>query len=136
MTRTKNVARDRYTVFWNRAMQYDESLKGAFENGAYDAAVSHAVHCAISAIDAVSVLRIGKRSSAQNHNEIAILLKETKTHDESEKGKIIESLSRLIEMKAIAEYEDKPMSKSDAEKAMNQCRKVFAFAEEEIDRKG
>ena len=132
MTRMKSVSRDRFAVFWRRSGQYRDSMRGSFSKGAYDACVSHAVHCAISAMDAVTVLRIGKKSSAQNHNEIVLLLKDTKSLNESEKGKIIDSILRLIDMKTLAEYEDKAMSKADAEKAVNHCTKVFDFAKTEI----
>jgi HEPN domain-containing protein len=133
MTRTKSVSREKYEVFWKRARQYQDSMEDSFSRGAYDACVSHAVHCAISSIDAITVLRIGKKSSAQNHNEIVMLLKDTRTHDESEKGKIIDSIFRLIEMKTLAEYEDKSMSKGDAEKAVDFCKKVFNFGKDEIE---
>mgnify|MGYP001373150931 CR=1 FL=1 len=133
MTRTKTVSRERYTVFWNRAKQYHDSMGESFARGAYDACISHAVHCAISSLDSVSVRLIGKKSSAQNHNEIVLLLKEEKTSQESEKSRVIDATLRLIDMKSVAEYEDRAMSKADAEKAVVLCNKVHSFAEKEIE---
>lgn len=133
MTRTKTVPRDRFMVFSNRAKQYHDSMDVAYQKDAYDACVSHAVHCAISSLDALSVKLIGKKASGQNHNEIVLLLKEEKITQELEKTRIIDAMLSLIEMKRVAEYDDKAMSKADAEKAMNLCRKVFAFAEKEIE---
>lgn len=135
MTRVKFVSRERYNVFLNRARQYKSAMEASYEQGDYDACIGSAVHCIIAVVDAISVLVLGKKSSAQNHNEIALMLKEIKTSNESEKAKTCDLLLQIIGMKTLAEYEDKNMSKAEAEKAKRICEKVYTFVVDEIEKR-
>lgn len=135
MTRVKFVSREKYIIFLKRAEQYRNAMKTSYEHGDYDATVGSAVHCTISVIDAISVLVLGKKSSAQNHNEIVILLNEIKTTDESEKSRVRGFVVQIISMKTLAEYEDNNMSKANAEKTMHLCEKVYVFIDGEIQKK-
>jgi len=132
MTRTKEVSRDRYKVFIERAGQFYESMLHSFSNGDYDACVSSAVHCGISASDALAVLKLGRKSAAQNHFEAVLLLKEAKVSEEAEKSRMCDKLQELLKLKMLAEYEDRSLSKAEAEKAKALCEKVFAFVKKEI----
>jgi HEPN domain-containing protein len=132
MGRVKAVSRDRFAVFLGRARQYLDSMDGALGRGDYDACVGNAVHCAISALDVLAVKMLGRKSSGQNHTEAFLLLKEIKALQESEKSKVSDAALELIGMKTAAEYDDKAMSKADAEKAARLCRRVFGFAEKEL----
>ncbi len=134
MTRTRIVSRERYKVFMSRAEQFREAMNFSMSNGDFDACVSNAVHCGISASDALTVLKLGKKSAAQNHIEAVILLKEVQTSDDSEKAKVCDRLQELINLKTPAEYDDRAMSKSEAEKAQRLCNKVFDFVKKEMEK--
>jgi len=133
MPRTKEVPKERFKIFKDKAGEFYTSMEDAFDRGNYDACVSNAVHCAICIVDALTVSRLGKKSSAQNHIEAALLLKETKTSDENEKARMLPRLHALLELKTLAEYEDRTMSKSEAEKAIGHCNKVYAFIKRELE---
>lgn len=127
MTRVKFVSREKYSVFLKRAAQYHTTMESAYNTGDYDACVGSAVHCTISIVDAISVRMLGRKSSAQNHMEIVLMLKEVKTTNEMEKARVCDMLPRIIEMKTLAEYEDRNMSKADAEKTKQTCEKIYTF---------
>ncbi|MFH0884952.1 MAG: HEPN domain-containing protein, partial [Candidatus Micrarchaeota archaeon] len=117
-----------------RAKQYYTSMEDAYGKGNYDACTGNAVHCAISAVDAFTVMKLGRKSSAQNHNEIILLLKEARTTDEAEKARVCEKLYELLSMKTIAEYDDRQLSKADADRARTLCEKIYSFLESEVER--
>ncbi|MBI5223955.1 HEPN domain-containing protein [Candidatus Micrarchaeota archaeon] len=134
MSRTKNVSREKYVNFIDKSEQFYDSMKDAVDRGNNDAAVAAAVHCAICYVDALTVLRLGKKSSAQNHIEAAILLKETKTSDESEKSRVCVKLMELLELKTPAEYDDRKLSKAESESAVNSLEKIRKFIKTEIEK--
>jgi hypothetical protein len=134
MTRTKNVSKEKFTIFRDKAREYYETMKAAYDEGNYSASVANAVHCCICITDAFTVIRLGKKSSAQNHIQAVILLKDARSSNESEKTKVADKLHELIEMKTPAEYEDRKMSKTEAEKAKSLCDKIYSFMKYEIER--
>jgi len=134
MIRTRNVSRERYTYFWDKAVEYYVTMKDAYEKGNYNAGVSNAVHCAICSVDSFTVYRLGKKSSGQNHTEAVLLLKDARSSDESEKSRVCDKVLQIIDMKTPAEYEDRKMSKAECEKAMNLCEKIHSFIRGEINR--
>jgi len=134
MMRTRDISRERYTYFRDKAVEFYETMKDAHEKGNYDACVANAVHCAICSVDAFTVLRLGKKTAAQNHAEAVNLLKEARSSDESEKSRVCDKVLILIEMKTPAEYEDRKMSKAESEKAKNLCGKIHSFLMNEIKR--
>lgn len=125
MTRTKITSREKYSVFEDRALQYYDSMHEAFENGRYEVCASNAVHCTICVVDAMCVLKLGKRSAGQNHVEVISLLKEVNLSDEQEKTRICNCLYELLQLKTPVEYGDKKTSKAVAEKAMHLCKKIY-----------
>jgi len=130
--RSREVSREKYVHFRDKAVEYYETMKDAHEKGKYNACVSNAVHCVICSVDAFTVFRLGKKSASQNHAEVVLLLKETRTSDESEKSRLCQKVLQLIEMKTPAEYEDRKMSKAESEKAVSLCEKIHSYILGEI----
>lgn len=134
MTRQKSVSRDRYGIFEHRADEYYEMMEEAYKKKKYEVCASNATHCAISSVDALSVLALGRKSSGRNHNEAILLLKEIKATNEEERAKISNCLYELLELKTPVEYGDKETSKATAERAMHLCKKIYLFVTEELDK--
>jgi len=134
MTRKKDVSREKYSNFRDKAEEFYEGMWREFKAGGYNNCVAMAVHCAISYVDSFTVFRLGKKSSAQNHAEAINLLKECRTSKESEKSTICSKLYQLIEMKTPTEYQDRKMSKEEAERAKNLCSKIRSFLKYELQR--
>ncbi len=138
MTRLKIVSRERYTIFKEKAEGFYEGMLSEFSLAAHDSkrynnCVSMAVHCAISWVDALTVYRLGKKSADSNHASAIILLKEARTSNEEEKARICQHLYTLIEMKTPAEYEDRRISKAEAEKSVQLCKKIDHFIRNELE---
>lgn len=139
MTRTKTVSREKYAGFRDKAEAFYSGMVAEYGAAAqdprrYNNCVTMAVHCAISWVDALTVFRLGKKSSDSNHAAVILLLKEARTSDDAKKAGICDHLYHLLEMKTPAEYEDRRTSKADAEKAMHLCKKIHSFVKYELQR--
>jgi hypothetical protein len=130
----RSVSHEKFIVFRDKAEEYYQTMKDAYDRNHYSACVANAVHCCICITDAFTVIRLGKKSAAQNHIEAVTLLKEARATDEAEKSRISDKLHELINMKTPAEYEDRKMSKAEAEKAKSLCEKIYLFLKYEIQR--
>jgi hypothetical protein len=128
MSQFKIVPKEKWSVFWHRAAGFHKAMQ---KEESTDVVVSNAVHCAISAIDALSVLKNGKKSSGEHHNALFII-KEIRTSDDAERSRIISKLQNLIPLKSKGEYEDINPSSKDAEKAVDLSRDIFNFVEKEL----
>ena len=136
MARERIIEKWKYSIFWKRANQFIESMRDNLERKRNMPCVSDAAICAIASIDCLAVYMIGKKSSAQSHQEAAFILKEIKTSDDTQRNRIGNSLTELLEIKAIGQYEDQEPSWSDTEKAVRSCEKIFKFVENELKKAG
>jgi HEPN domain-containing protein len=128
MSLFKIVSKEKWIAYWIRAAGFHKAMQ---KEESTDVAVSNAVHCAISAIDALSILKNGKKSSGEHYNSLS-LIKEIRTSDDAERSRIISKLQELIPLKNKGEYGDTNPSKKDAEKALDLSRDIFNFVEKEL----
>ncbi|MCK4319893.1 HEPN domain-containing protein [Candidatus Micrarchaeota archaeon] len=138
MTRTKNVSREKYVGFMEKAEAYYDSMLDEFEEAAqnparYNSCITMAVHCAISWVDALTVSKLGKKSSDSHHAAASILLKDIKASDEEKKSRVRRHFYNLMEMKTPCEYEDKLPSKANAKQAVRLCEKIRDFVKKELE---
>lgn len=98
----------------------------------WNSCVITAIHCAISAIDALTVNRVGLRSAGDSHGDVVLLFSELGL-DKSELDSKRQQLLSLLDVKNIAEYNDRLMTEADAEKAMKHCDRIYAWVKEKID---
>lgn len=88
------------------------------------AATSLAIHAAINAADAVTGHRIGRRAAGQDHAEGRRLLREA--------GKdgvdLDKDLSRLLPLKAKAEYEPDEVPLNEARRAVERAKRCVLVA--------
>ncbi|MBI5227997.1 hypothetical protein HY988_05400 [Candidatus Micrarchaeota archaeon] len=139
MTRLKVVSREKYVIFKEKAEAFYDAMLSEFNfaaqnPGRYTTCVSSAVHCAISWVDALTVYKSGKKSSDSNHASAIILLKGIPTSNDQERARICQHLLTLIELKNPSEYEDRRISKAEAEKAVQLCKKIDRFIRDELQR--
>lgn len=71
---TRDVDKSAATNFLGKAQQFSRAMLDSQSNGDWDAAGPNAVHCAISANDAVLVFTKGIRSASSKHDDSAMLL--------------------------------------------------------------
>ena len=90
----------------------------------------NSIHCCIAACDAMCVYFLGKRHSGENHNDAATLFKTIKSTDEysTNANRII----RILRMKNMAEYEDRLVYKSEAEKIFKNRERFWGFVNKNL----
>ncbi len=102
-------------------------MKTAFAGENWNMAVIAAVHCGISAADALTVKYLGIRNSGSRHESVIKLVGRLNLPDIGKKN---QQLSNLLRIKSTAEYEEKFMSKSDASDAFRDAERFYKWVKE------
>lgn len=127
---SKKVSRERYAIYWGKAMEFFEAMVDAAQKQNWNAAGLAGVHCCISATDALLVKHAGVRSSSDSHQDVVGLL-QAKIRD-AEVAKQAKRLGEVLAQKNLIEYIDKSYTEKDAlplkmsvERYMDWVRKVL-----------
>lgn len=99
----------------------------------WDVAVSNAVHAAISMADALAVYHLGLRSAARDHDE-SIQLLYSLSLDRMELQRNAKHLTDLLDVKSLAEYEERRMTADDAEAAIKKSKRFRDWAKTKLPR--
>ena len=124
---TVNVALSFYKNFLKKAEECHTGMNSAFANDNWNMAVIAAVHCGISAADALTVKYLGVRNSGSRHEAVIKLLSKLNLMDIGKKN---QQLSNLLRIKSTAEYEERLMSKSDASDALRDAERFYKWVKE------
>ncbi len=124
---TVNVASSFYKNFLKKAEECHAGMNAAFAIDSWNLAVIAAVHCGISAADALTVKFMGVRNSGSRHESVIKLLSKLNL---PEIGKKNQQLSNLLRIKSTAEYEERLMSKSDASEALRDAERFYKWVKE------
>ena len=119
-----------YGNFLHKAQQFSRAMNQALNKGDWDAAGLNAVHCAISANDALLVALTGVRSASTRHADSAGLL-ESKVSTPGVKS-AVNQLKRLISKKNLIEYERRIFSKSEASNTVRDAGRFLEWVERTI----
>jgi hypothetical protein len=121
------VERPRARVYLLKATECFESMQQAMAAGRWSAAGLNAVHCAISACDAVLVYYTEQRSAGPEHEEAAYLLSGLLKVPEA-KSKA-ETLRRIVHEKHVIEYEDRAFSAHEAAEIAKLTDRFYRWAQ-------
>ncbi|HVF19306.1 MAG TPA: HEPN domain-containing protein [Mycobacteriales bacterium] len=110
----------------NKAHQFHAAAQFSLDSGNYDAAASDAVLAGIRAADAICVARLGASSRAKQHAAAIGLLKGAGV----EGRRAATLLSRLLELKAKAQYDTIPVTADAARRAVESAQKLLDLARE------
>ena len=124
--RIRPVEKAQYVVFLDRAEKFVAMASAAPTRGRYQAAVSNAVHAAIAAVDAASILRAGVRSASQRHEDAVHILGMLRL-PESELEPRARQLRRLLGLKTKAEYADGLVTAREAEDSVQDAELLVAW---------
>ena len=88
------------------------------------------IHSWIAACDAICVYFLGKRHSGEDHSSVVNLFKTIKQNEtiNTNANRII----RILRIKNMAEYEERLVYKTEAEKALKDCERFFEFVKGEL----
>lgn len=112
-----------------KAEEYVTAATAELAAGRTIAATSLAIHAAISATDALTGARLGRRAAGQNHDEALTLVRDAGPDGVA----VAKDLSRLLPMKTKVEYEPEDVAKSVAAKAVERARRCVDVARRVVD---
>jgi len=124
------------SLFKNYLRRSEECLDTALESlrtGRWNTAVINAVHCGISACDALTVFMLGVRHAGERHED-AISLFQTVSLPKDVLTAKSRQLSRLLGIKNAAEYEERLMSENDAREAVRDAERFFSWVKEYLSK--
>jgi HEPN domain-containing protein len=126
--RTRSVDKFLFKNYLAKAREFNQAAKTAYENGMYNAAVVNAVHCAVNAVDALTVFYKGVRHAGERHED-AVTLLQTLPVEREDINKKSRQLSRLLSIKTAAEYHETLLTKKDAGSALKDSKRLIEWAE-------
>ena len=126
--RTRDEDPAKAPIFWQRAREYRESMHDSLGKDHWEAAAGAAIHCMVSAGDAVTVALSGSRCAAQDHGGApTVLLEKAATVADVEKATT--RLSKALSIKSRVEYEGKRTTRKDAESLETHAERFFNWAQ-------
>lgn len=114
--RTRDVSKSFYSNYLKRAEECFHAAENSFNNQEWNAVSINAIHSCIAACDAMCVYFMGKRHAGENHNDAVTLFKMIKSTEEISIN--ANRISRILRIKNMAEYEERLVYKSEAEKVL------------------
>ena len=129
--RTRDVTKSLYTNYLKRAEECLHASKNSFANQKWNAATINAIHSCIAACDAICVYFLGKRHAGESHNDAVNLFKTIKAGDELVNTNA-NRLIRILSIKNMAEYEERLVYKSEAEKALKDCERFLEYVKKQL----
>ncbi|MFC1808148.1 HEPN domain-containing protein [Candidatus Omnitrophota bacterium] len=129
--KTRDVAKSFYSNFLKRANECFHAAQNSFSAGEWNAATISAIHSCIAATDAMCVYFLGKRSASEKHDDAVKLFKMTKSGNENINTNAAR-IERTLRIKNMAEYEERLVFRSEAEKVLKDCERLLEFVKKEL----
>lgn len=123
--RTRPATKGDARLYMGKAEQFCAAMEELLASRLWDAAGLAAIHCGISAGDAVLAYRGGVRSAGQDHRATVDLLKQTVGPAADDAAK---HLRRLIDKKSLVEYEQRRLIEPGATALGEHARRFLAWA--------
>ena len=120
----REVEKNNYTVFLNRANQLYFMLRYAHQKEYWAALGVNAVHCVISLNDAITVYALGKRHAGEDHTTAGELLYRVGFEGAEAQSK---NFSRIIAKKSAIEYEERDFRQADALDILKQVERFYQW---------
>ena len=128
--RTRDVEKSLYINYFKRAEECLRGAKNSFNNQEWNAATISAIHSCIAACDAMCVYFLGKRHAGENHNDAVALFKTIKYGEGINTN--ANRITRILRIKNIAEYEERLIFKSEAEKVFKDSERFFDYVKKQL----
>lgn len=128
--KTKDVRKSLYSNYLKRSEECLHAARNSFNFQEWNSSTISAIHSCIAACDAICVYFLGKRYSGEDHSAAVNLFKTIKQNET-----INTNANRIIKIpriKNMAEYEERLVYKTEAEKALKDCERFFEFVKGEL----
>ncbi len=130
--KTRDVPKSQYANYLKRAQECLIAAQLTCEREEWNSSAINSIHAVISLADAMCVYFLGKRHSGENHNDAAGLFKSIK--DDEDTSANANRIIRVLRMKNMAEYEERLVSRAEADKILKDAQRLFEFVEKRIVR--
>ncbi len=123
--KTTKVERSNYSNYLKKSKEFYETMLQSQKEKRWNAVGLNAVHCAISAADALLVFHIGQRSIDPDHRTVAELMSNSLSIPEANSKSMI--LQKIITQKNLIEYEQRPFSEKEAELIIKHTERFYSW---------
>lgn len=130
--RMRAVNQSEYTGYWNKAEEFFEVMEHAHKNRMWSAVGLNAVHCVISASDALLVKFQGIRAAEDDHMRALELLASSSIVGID---KQVATVRRIIAKKNIIAYESREFRESEALDILKQAERFYRWAFEILNKR-
>jgi len=128
--KTRKIERSKYVVYLKKAEEFYRTMLEAKREKRWNAVGLNAVHCAISACDAILVFYLGIRSSSEQHEDVINLLSSiSNISNGTEKSK---TLANILAKKNLVEYEDRDFLENEAETLTKLTTRFFDWVKDRL----
>lgn len=128
--KTRDVPKAQCSNYLKRAEECLNASRTACEREDWNSSAINSIHAVISLADAMCVYFLGKRHSGENHNEAAKLFKSVKDDDDTATN--TNRISRVLGMKNMAEYEERLVTRSEAQKMLQDAERLAEFVKKRV----
>lgn len=129
-SKTQDVSKASFVNYLKRAEECLCAARRGYDDRQWNACAINAIHSCIAACDAMCVYFLGKRHSGEDHNGAAGLFKTIKNNDEMNTN--ANRIARILRMKNMAEYEERLVFESEAEKMLKDCERLWEFVKSRL----
>ncbi len=126
----KKIENSKFTVYYKKAQDFYQTLLKVYLDQNWHSVGLEAVHCAISATDALLVYSCGLRCSSQNHLDLVDLLIARLKNNEVKN--YTNNLVRILEMKNLVEYEDRLFTMNEASDILKRTERYFNWIKKQL----
>jgi HEPN domain-containing protein len=121
--RSERLPKEKAWIYLQKAEDFGVAMRASLEECAWHGATVTAVHCVISACDAVCVHALGERSRGESHDQLTLLLKRVGVAVEQ-----IRQVAAVLQMKNVAEYDARVILPDAARDAVKRAERVLGWA--------
>lgn len=125
----EKISKDLFAVYLEKANEFYKLMKSAQDQFLWNGVGLNAVHCAISASDALTTFYLGERSRSAKHEDVVILLKRIPLEEMGEK---IRQVTSILAIKNLVEYEAREFHKEDAQRISSQTERLYKWIRDKL----
>lgn len=127
--RVSPLPKGKAAMYLRKASDFARNMDAAQADRNFDAAGLSGIHAVISACDALTVSRLGLRSTAQDHSQVLKLLVQCDAPTT-----FLTQVRETLGLKNQVEYEARPLSEEEANRLRVQVGRVLEFVRKAIPR--
>lgn len=128
--KTRDVSKSFYRNYLQKADECMHAARNSFSIREWNASAISAIHAGISGCDAMCVYFMGKRNAGENHNDAVVLFKSIKNDEAINTN--ANRISNILKIKNMAEYEERLVYGSEAEKVLKDCERFLEFVKKSL----